>query len=78
MVWDRTFGAADSERAVQSGDWLFTNYEAAWSSSGNRNRLILRVLLAGAAGVEHIRRNGGAVSGSVWPDPGSCSALGGT
>jgi hypothetical protein len=39
MVCDSTFGSADSERAVQSGDWLFTNYEAAGSSSGNINRL---------------------------------------
>jgi hypothetical protein len=39
MVRENTFGAADSERAVQSGEWLFTNYEAARRSSGNRTGL---------------------------------------
>jgi hypothetical protein len=39
MVCDSTFGAADSERAVQSGEWLLTNYKAARGSSGNRTGL---------------------------------------
>jgi hypothetical protein len=39
MVRDNTFGTADSEQAVLSGDWPLTNYKTAKSSRGNRTGL---------------------------------------